>query len=65
MRKNAFSDSLLEHGLNLIDTADSHNGGKSEELIGRFIASHGKRGEIVLATKCYLPLKDPATTVLA
>ena len=49
----------LKHGLNLVDTADSYNGGRSEELIGRFIAKEGKREAIVLATKCYLPLKDP------
>ena len=48
----------LDHGLNLIDTADSYHAGKSEELIGRLIARHGKREEIVLATKCYLPLRD-------
>ena len=41
----------LKHGLNLVDTADSYNGGRSEELIGRFIAKEGKREAIVLATK--------------
>jgi aryl-alcohol dehydrogenase-like predicted oxidoreductase len=54
----AVMDAFLEAGGNFIDTADVYSqwvegnpGGVSEEVIGRWLKSHGKRHEIVLATK--------------
>lgn len=48
----------LAAGGNFIDTADIYSGGRSEEICGRAIA--GKRSEIVLATKCTIPVgRDP------
>ena len=45
-------------GINVVDTADVYNDGRSEEIVGRLIA--GDRDEIVLATKAYFPTsKDP------
>lgn len=45
-------------GINLIDTADVYNEGRSEELLGRFI--QGARDELVIASKAYFPTsKDP------
>jgi len=40
-------------GINLIDTADVYNEGRSEEFLGRMMRS--ERDEIVLATKAYFP----------
>jgi aryl-alcohol dehydrogenase-like predicted oxidoreductase len=40
---------FLDHGGNLLDTADMYGSGRNEELVGRAIA--GKRGAVVLATK--------------
>ena len=40
-------------GVNLIDTADVYNEGRSEEFLGRLIG--GERDQIVLATKAYFP----------
>ena len=40
-------------GVNLIDTADVYNEGRSEEFLGRLM--RGERDEIVLATKAYFP----------
>src|SRR6478672_8103905 len=40
-------------GINFIDTADVYNGGKSEEMLGRFM--RGARDELVIATKAYFP----------
>jgi aryl-alcohol dehydrogenase-like predicted oxidoreductase len=40
-------------GINLIDTADVYNEGRSEEIVGRLMK--GERDEIVLATKAYFP----------
>ncbi len=45
-------------GINLIDTADVYNEGRSEEFLGRFI--RGERDQIVLASKAYFPTgSDP------
>ena len=41
----------LEAGGNFIDTADAYTGGKSEEMLGKFIAARKLRDRIVLATK--------------
>lgn len=41
-------NAVLDSGINFIDTANDY--GRSEELIGKFIA--GRRSEYILATKC-------------
>lgn len=41
----------LEAGGNFIDTADGYTSGKSEELVGRFVAERNLRDRVVLATK--------------
>lgn len=45
-------------GINLIDTADVYNDGRSEEIVGRLMK--GERDRLVLATKAYFPTSpDP------
>src|SRR6266852_7001806 len=39
----------IDHGINFMDTADMYGVGRNEELLGRAI--HGRRHEVVLATK--------------
>jgi aryl-alcohol dehydrogenase-like predicted oxidoreductase len=46
----------VDHGINLIDTADVYSLGESETLLGN--ALKGIRQEIVLATKVRLPMGD-------
>jgi aryl-alcohol dehydrogenase-like predicted oxidoreductase len=46
----------LDHGVNFIDTADVYSRGESETLIGNAI--NGIREELVIATKCRLPMSD-------
>jgi aryl-alcohol dehydrogenase-like predicted oxidoreductase len=41
----------IEAGGNFIDTADGYTGGKSEEMLGKFIAERKLRDRVVLATK--------------
>lgn len=41
---------VLDAGVNLLDTADAYDGGRSEEILGRAIK--GRRDEVVIATKC-------------
>jgi aryl-alcohol dehydrogenase-like predicted oxidoreductase len=52
----AIIDAALEGGINLIDTADAYSAGESEQMVGKAIA--GRRDDIVLATKAYLPMGD-------
>lgn len=47
----AIFDAYREAGGNFVDTADIYAGGKSEEMVGRFVADTGSRDDIVLATK--------------
>jgi aryl-alcohol dehydrogenase-like predicted oxidoreductase len=46
-------DKALDQGVNFIDTADVYHAGRSEEVVGRSIASH--RDSWVLATKFGFP----------
>ena len=48
----------LDGGINFIDTADAYSRGESEEIVGK--ALEGRRDEVVLATKFYMPMgRDP------
>lgn len=44
-------DLYFEKGGNFVDTADGYTGGKSEELVRKFISEGGLRDRVVLATK--------------
>jgi aryl-alcohol dehydrogenase-like predicted oxidoreductase len=44
-------DRYLEAGGNFLDTADGYTGGRSEEMLGKFIAERKLRDRVVLATK--------------
>ncbi|MDR2648969.1 MAG: aldo/keto reductase [Clostridiales bacterium] len=46
----------LDSGINLIDTAPIYGSGYSEEIVGK--AVKGRRKDIILATKCGLPLNS-------
>ncbi len=49
----AILDHAFDLGLNFLDTSNSYNAGKSEALIGRWIAQGGgRREQTVLATGC-------------
>ncbi|AWB19937.1 aldo/keto reductase [Methylobacterium currus] len=47
----AVFDRYVALGGNFIDTADVYAGGRSEEMVGRFVAEGGLRDRLVLATK--------------
>lgn len=44
-------NAYVDAGGNFIDTADVYSSGRSEEMVGRFIAERGLRDQIVVATK--------------
>ncbi|MBC2774468.1 aldo/keto reductase [Rhizobium sp. AQ_MP] len=50
MSRNLF-DAYVDAGGNFIDTADIYSGGRSEEMLGRFMAESGLRDRLVIATK--------------
>ena len=47
----AVFDAYVDAGGNSVDTADLYSGGRSEEMVGGFIADRSLRQRIVLATK--------------
>ena len=47
----AVFNAYVDAGGNFIDTADVYAGGRSEELVGSFLAERGLRDQVVLATK--------------
>ena len=47
----AVFDAYVEAGGNFVDTADVYSGGRSEEMVGAFIADRSLRDRIVVATK--------------
>lgn len=56
-RQTAFDimDCYFENGGNVIDTARSYCGGKTEELIGEYIKERGLRDKVFISTKCSFP----------
>lgn len=53
-------DRFVAAGGTLVDTADVYAGGRSEEIIGRWLARRGGHGDLVLATKGRFPMGDGA-----
>jgi hypothetical protein len=48
----------LDAGVNFVDSADVYSAGESEEIVGK--ALKGRRDDVVLATKFYMPMgEDP------
>lgn len=47
----AIFNAYVDAGGNFVDTADVYAGGRSEELLGRYVAARGLREQLVLATK--------------
>jgi aryl-alcohol dehydrogenase-like predicted oxidoreductase len=46
----------LDAGIDFIDTADVYSAGESEEIVGK--ALKGRRDDVVLATKVYMPVGE-------
>lgn len=46
----------LDAGINFVDTADVYSAGVSEEIVGAALA--GRRDEVFLATKFFMPMDD-------
>jgi aryl-alcohol dehydrogenase-like predicted oxidoreductase len=59
----AIMDAAWEHGIRAFDTADAYGGGASETVIGKWMASRGRRP--ALTTKTFNPMKAGADHGLA
>ena len=46
----------LDAGITFVDTADVYSAGESEVIVGKALT--GRRGDIVLATKAFMPMSD-------
>src|SRR5664280_172245 len=46
----------LDAGINFVDTADVYSDGESEVIVGK--ALQGRRDDVVLATKFFIPMSD-------
>ncbi len=51
-------DRFVEAGGTLIDTADVYGAGRSEEIVGRWLANRGGHDDLVIATKGRFPMGD-------
>jgi aryl-alcohol dehydrogenase (NADP+) len=55
-----FFQRAIEAGINFFDTANMYSLGVSEEVTGRALREFGKRDELVVATKVFIPMRpDP------
>lgn len=44
-------DRAIDAGINILDTANVYNGGRSEEVVGEALKRNGKRNSVLVATK--------------
>ncbi len=58
-------DAYAALGGNLVDTADSYSDGRSEQLIGEWMARRGNRDEMVVATKVGKSVAHPGLSAPA
>jgi aryl-alcohol dehydrogenase-like predicted oxidoreductase len=56
-----FIKKALELGINFFDTANMYSFGAGEEVLGRALRDFAKRGDLVIASKVYFPMRkgDP------
>ncbi len=53
-----FLKQALDLGINFFDTANVYGRGSSEEVLGRFLRTHAKREDVVIATKVHSPMRE-------
>ncbi|MBS1269867.1 MAG: Aldo-keto reductase IolS [Gammaproteobacteria bacterium] len=55
-------DSVVDHGLNFVDSANLYNDGTAETIIGKWLASRGHRDRIILSSKVRYKVGDDPDT---
>ena len=51
-------DRALDAGINVLDCANVYSGGNSETVLGKALARNGRRSEVLVTTKAFLPTGD-------
>ena len=51
-------DAAIHAGINMLDCADVYAGGQSERVIGEALAANGKRKDVFVTSKVFLPMGD-------
>jgi aryl-alcohol dehydrogenase-like predicted oxidoreductase len=51
-------DGYIDNGGNFVDTANVYSGGRSEEMLGEFVAERKLRDSVVIATKAGFGVRD-------
>jgi len=51
-------DKALDYGINLLDCADVYAEGRSEQILGKALKRNGKRHEVLLTSKAFLPTSE-------
>jgi 1-deoxyxylulose-5-phosphate synthase len=52
----------VDAGINFFDTANAYADGSSEEILGQALRDFGRRDELVIATKVYIPWRKAPNT---
>jgi aryl-alcohol dehydrogenase-like predicted oxidoreductase len=55
-------DMAWDAGVNLVDTANMYNAGRSEEIVGRWVNARGVRDQVVLASKVRYAVGDDSAS---
>ncbi len=53
----------VDRGINFFDMADFYSLGAGEEVVGRTLLAHARRGDLVLASKVYYAMGDGANAI--
>jgi 1-deoxyxylulose-5-phosphate synthase len=51
-------DKALDYGINFLDCANVYAEGRSEQILGKALKRNGKRHEVLVSSKAYLPTSD-------
>jgi aryl-alcohol dehydrogenase-like predicted oxidoreductase len=51
-------DKALDYGINLLDCANVYAEGRSEQILGKALKRNGKRHEVLLTSKAFLPTSE-------
>jgi len=49
-------DAAIDAGINILDCADVYAGGESERVIGEALTANGKRKDVFITSKVFLPV---------
>ena len=51
-------DKALDYGINFLDCANVYSDGRSEQILGKALKRNGKRHEVLVTSKAFLPTSE-------